>query len=121
MMAEYIARQNIKDAHFESAGLKPGYWAGTHNAVCTLADLFGIDASGHQPRGLDSVDLTSFDYLVALDKHVAKCLKNSISQDKLVVWEIADPYGSDQSENESCARPMENELPGLEYRLTKGG
>lgn len=121
VMAEYIARHKIKGARFESAGLKPGSRADTRNAVSTLANLFGVDAGSHQPRGLDAVDLASFDYVVALDRQVAKCLKNSIPQDKLDLWEIADPFGSDQSEYDSCARLIEQRVRGLEYRLTQGG
>jgi len=56
-----------------------------------------LDASGHIPRSVRDLDLNAFDYVVALDKSIAKHLIG-ISRDKLIVWQIADPYGDDLSE-----------------------
>ena len=43
------------------------------------------------------LDLNAFDYVVAMDKSIAKQL-TGISKDRLIVWQIADPYGDDLSE-----------------------
>jgi protein-tyrosine phosphatase len=54
----------------------------------------GIDISGHRARNIASVDLSSYDEIVALDREVASLLERAVpDHPKMRVWNIADPYG----------------------------
>ncbi len=78
----------------ESAGM--GAVEGT--PATSLAQLEmarrGIDISGHRARNIASVDLDSYEEIVALDREVAFLLEQAAPRHpKLRVWNIADPYG----------------------------
>ena len=66
-MAEYICQTRFGEHIIcESAGLRPQQKADAGNAVYTLQRLLKIDASAHQPRDVRSVDLSQYDYVVAM-------------------------------------------------------
>src|SRR5437667_3305014 len=86
VMAEALARRRFGEAvRVSSAGLRPQQPEDARNAIETLKAEFGLDVSGHIPRSVRDVDLNAFDYVVALDKSIAKHL-TGISRDKLIVW-----------------------------------
>jgi protein-tyrosine-phosphatase len=98
VMAAALARRRFGEAvKTSSAGLRPQRPEDATNAVYTLNVEFGLDASGHVPRNVRDVDLTTFDYVVAMDKTIAKHL-TTVAKDRLIVWQIADPYGDDLTE-----------------------
>jgi protein-tyrosine-phosphatase len=97
-MAEALARRRFGEAiTTSSAGLRPQRPEDAMNAIETLKAEFGLDVSGHIPRGIQAIDVSAFDYVVAMDKTIAKHLTR-VSKDRLIVWQIADPYGDDPSE-----------------------
>jgi hypothetical protein len=56
VLAEYIARYRFGNVvESASAGIKPQTAADASSAIETLKDI-GIDASGHQPKGLEDLD-----------------------------------------------------------------
>ena len=68
-MAEALARRRFGEAvKASSAGLRPQRPVDATNAVETLKAEFGLDVSDHVPRSVREVDLTTFDYVVAMDK-----------------------------------------------------
>jgi len=118
VMAEALARGQFGDTvRVASAGIAPQGTADATNAIETLHALFGLDASGHKPRDVRSVDLESFDCIIAMDKRVAKCLPN-VPPAKLVVWQIPDPWGDDSLEYRRCALKINQEVSRL--RLGRG-
>ena len=115
VLAEYLTRHGFGDyAEPSSAGLRPQKPADAENAVLTLS-TFGIDASNHQPRSLDTVDLHSFDIIIAMKKDIARevLAKFSLPADRLRVWNIADPFGDNLEEYQRCARKILVELRKL--------
>lgn len=105
-MAEAIARkmsQGMLDV--ESAGIYPGQ-AVTPEAVRVIKDRFGIDISGHRPKGLDNLSLDEFDYIVAMDGWVKRQLQEKFSglgPKRFVSWEIEDPYGKGYAKYQKCS------------------
>jgi ArsR family transcriptional regulator, arsenate/arsenite/antimonite-responsive transcriptional repressor / arsenate reductase (thioredoxin) len=112
-MAEVLARRKFGDrVHSASAGIYPGEVSQTENAIDTLQTYFDINVSGHVPRSLGSVNLDGFDYVVALDKKVAKNLRG-VPKEKLIVWNIPDPFRGDLLEYKQCALRINHEVSKL--------
>jgi protein-tyrosine phosphatase len=89
---------NAKRGEFPVAAESAGMGAEDGNPASMLAVLEmkrrGIDISGHRARNIASVDLSSYDEIVALDREVASLLEKAVpDHPKLRVWNIADPYG----------------------------
>lgn len=113
LMAEALARRRFGEAvKASSAGLRPQRPVDATNAVETLKAEFGLDVSDHVPRSVHEVDLTTFDYVVAMDKSIAKHL-TGVSKDRLIVWQIADPYGDDLSEYRRRALEIMQQVTNL--------
>jgi protein-tyrosine-phosphatase len=112
-MAEYLARRRHPDStRFESAGIRlvPSETPG--NAVETLRSNFGIDASAHIPRGIQGVDLSIFDLVVAIDDpgsgRIYEALKwQGVPAAILVRWKVEDPFGDDLGAYASCALALQ--------------
>ena len=103
VMAEALARRRFGEAvKVASAGLRPQQPTDAKNAIETLKAEFGLDASGHVPRNIRDLDIGAFDHVIAFDKSIAKQLKN-VPKDKLITWQIDDPWGDDPSEYRRCA------------------
>jgi protein-tyrosine-phosphatase len=108
VMAEALARERFGDSMLvASAGIRPQKASDAQSAVMTLKVEFNIDASGHVPRDVRSLDLTEFDQIIAMDKYVAAELRELTDRD-VVVWKIEDPWGS--NEYRKCALKMLKQL-----------
>jgi len=97
-MAEGLAKQALDDSiRIESAGLSPVLDRAAEEAILVMKELFGVDISEHMPRNITETSFRDFDLIVVLDAYVHKTLKRLASEltDKLVLWDIEDPYGSD--------------------------
>ena len=67
-MAEALARERFGDSlRVASAGIHAQKATDAQSAVMTLKIEFNIDASGHVPRDVRSLDLTEFDQIIAMD------------------------------------------------------
>lgn len=95
VLAEYIARHRFGNLiEPASAGIRPQAAADSASAIATLKDL-GIDATNHQPKGLDDVDPKLFDRVVAMEPYVARKFKEKFPAfplEKLSKWNVNDPW-----------------------------
>lgn len=93
----------------ESAGTHT--WAGEAAAetVAVMRALYGIDISGHRPKSLTEVPLSIYDKIIALSPGVAEFIRGIYPQvkDKLICWDIEDPYEGGPEAFERCARRIE--------------
>jgi protein-tyrosine-phosphatase len=93
VIAEALARHDLSSvAHFESAGLRPQKQADAKRAVEMPKAKYRLDVSNHVPRGIADLDLDRFDYVVAMDKSIARQLQ-TVPKAKLVTWRVPDPWG----------------------------
>lgn len=60
----------------------------------------------------EALDLSTFDYVVVLDKSIAKHLK-VVPQARLIVWHVNAPYGDDLSEYRRCALTIGQQVSTL--------
>ena len=116
VIAEYLARAQYSDKiAAQSAGLRPGTLTDCEDAIYTLSQ-YKIDASVHCPRDIKEIDLKQFDVVVALDKKVAQSLSHRVEKQKLIVWDINDPYDpyeSDMVRYRQCATMIAKSLRRL--------
>ncbi len=118
VMAEALTRRRFGgSARAESAGLRPQPAGDARAAIDTLRSLFGLDASGHVPRAVESVDLDAFDLVVAMDRGVADSLP-AVGDGKLIVWDIDDPW-DEPSRYAACARAIDEAVSRLHEQLGK--
>ena len=91
---ESMKRNNNYEA--QSAGVRPH----THviNESVGIMNELGIDISNHEPKNLSLELLNWADKVVLLDNHIKDGLSNlpSITKDKMIVWDIEDPYKTSQ-------------------------
>lgn len=111
-MAEAITRGLAGESvSVASAGLSPfgRIVAGTRRAL----DKLGYDASGLMSKGLDEVDLESFDVIVSLLGQAGlDRLPMGVGAD-LEAWTIDDPYGEDDEVYIATARGLEKRIRRL--------
>lgn len=118
LMAEAIARNKLMGlAEVSSAGVSRHGPGDPAIAIEILRTHFNIDASGHTPRSIVTVDLSAMDYVVAMSPRIAEaCPPVSC---KLLVWDIKDPWHDDQDAYFDCAKEIEREISlltvGLKY------
>jgi protein-tyrosine-phosphatase len=114
-MAEALARERFGNSlAVSSAGIRPQEARDARMAIDALKLEFDIDASGHVPRDVRSLNLNEFDQIVAMDKYVAAELKKITDRDVLI-WKIEDPWGS--HEYRTCALEILKALNRLQLKL----
>ena len=120
VFAEYLGRKFFDDTfEFASAGIAPQRASEASNAVFTLQNTFGIDASAHRPRDVRTLDIKSFDLVIAIDKNAAAVVQElGIDQPRLKVWPIRDPWGGDLAEYDKTALEIRRRLADLKRSLT---
>jgi protein-tyrosine-phosphatase len=72
VMAEYLGRERLRgilglQAQIASAGIRPQQQADSQNAVNTLGNIFGIDATTHVPKDLRTMNMNMFEIIVSID------------------------------------------------------
>jgi protein-tyrosine-phosphatase len=121
VFAEYLGRQVFGDAfEFESAGIRPQRAADAENAIFTLKNNFGIDASGHVPRDVRTLDMADYDLIVALEKSAARIVESlGAPAAKVKLWKVRDPWGSDLAEYDRTSLEIKKNL--IQLRDSGGG
>ena len=116
-MAEAIAKSLDagKALRIESAGIsaEPGSPA-TAEAIQAMKQM-GIELSGHRARHVAQVHLDDFDVIVALSPSVASQLRQLAPQtdSKIIVWDVADPFGQGQAAYYDAAQQIKALVVGL--------
>ncbi len=119
-IAEHLARQRkLTTGLIDSAGVNPTIARPTAEAVAVMKEEYGIDISGHRPKGLEEVALEMFDYIVAADPEISDYLRSHAPRlvDRFVDWQIDDPYSLSGNVYRNCAVAISAELTKLAQRL----
>ncbi|HEB35202.1 MAG TPA: hypothetical protein ENI18_05105 [Candidatus Aminicenantes bacterium] len=108
-MAEGIAKKVLGSKfHVESAGISPSFNCAAEESIKVMQTLFEINISNHQPRKINNLSIERFDFVIALDLFVYDAIKMEyeISAEKLILWEIDDPYLQDVEVYKKCAEKI---------------
>jgi protein-tyrosine-phosphatase len=114
-MAEAIARQLSGDRiEVFSRGIAVSRSLPTEGALNTLLKHFGIDGSCHTPRQLTQADMETADLVVAMNTDIAESEELSyVSQDRILVWKIEDPWAGNDEMYRNCAVLITGEIQNL--------
>ncbi len=111
-MAEAIARDlGGGGVTAASAGLMP-FGRIVPTTAQTLKAL-GYESHGLASKGLDDVDLSSFDVIVSLLGQSGLSYLPGTLPAELQSWSIPDPYGEDDDVYMAVARELERRIRGL--------
>lgn len=95
VIAAALARQRFPDFDISSASTDAWQQTAQPSTIEVLATDHGIDAASHKPTHISTLDLSSYDLIVALDTEVATKLRaTNIDTARLVAWDVPDPFGS---------------------------
>ena len=123
VLAEYIARRKFgRLVEPSSAGLRPGTVEDADNAIYTLKSVMGVNATGHVPRDVRTVDVERADLVVAMTTQIATEVRQlfpGLPVERLVRWRIKDPYGDDLAEYQRCAHSIYAEMKKLPMLASK--
>ena len=120
VIAEYLARRRFShEVSVESAGLNPQQPEDASNAIETLREMFHIDALGHVPRDVRSLNLEAYTYIIAMHKSVAREL-SMLTKREITVWKIDDPWGDDLLKYRKCARKIMEHIDSLSQSWRRG-
>ena len=117
-MAEGMAKKALgKWITVESAGLAPSFDSATFEAVSTMKELYGVDISDHIPKNVVEMPLREYDLIIVLDSYVYNTIKKLAMDlaDRLILWDIQDPYGSEPDVYRQVAEKIWSEIQ--EYLL----
>jgi protein-tyrosine-phosphatase len=115
-MAEAIAKKLFgSSACITSAGIAPYFEGAVPETVKTVKACFGVDIMSHKTKDLETVKLSKFDLIIAMDYYVFERITvcNPSLNDRLLKWDIEDPYGKDMDAYTKCAKRIEQYVRAL--------
>lgn len=110
-MAEGLAKLELGElVRIESAGLAPVLDGATNESVKILREKYGIDISHHITRSVSNIQISLFDHIIVLDAYVHEALKKRYPSlaDRLILWDIEDPYGQDLEAFQNTAETLKD-------------
>jgi arsenate reductase len=114
-MAAALAKQAFGERiNADSVGIDVGDLSASPEAIKIMQE-YGLNITGHRPRGISSVELNAYDFVIALSSSVKAELRKKavIKLPKLITWEIVDPYGKGLEVYRKCAQSIEKSIPKL--------
>lgn len=115
----YLQKMDMNFIPVESAGLAAACGLpATDNAV-TAAKELGTDISAHRSRALTQYDLTDNAYFVCMTESHAAALCAYVSETRLLVLNVPDPYMGDETVYRACAKSISEKLPSV-FRFVFG-
>lgn len=118
-MAAGIAKKMLKGvAHVDSAGIAAWGSNASEETINVMKKEFGIDISDHKPKDIISLSLNNFDYIVTMNSYINTIIRrdHQIKSNKIISWNINDPYGGSIDDYRKCAKILQNNIKNL---LTK--
>lgn len=112
-MAEGLAKKILgSKVKIGSAGLAPFSKSAAREAVEILKELYGIDISEHRPRAVTYIDFDRVDLIIGLDSSVYSYFLYAYPHlsEKLLHWEIEDPYGKDSNAFKETAEKIQEHI-----------
>ncbi len=125
-MAEGIAKKMLKGkAYVESAGIAAWGSNASGEAIEVMKNEFDIDISDHNPTDITDLSLNNFDYIVTMDSYIDTYIKKyikkyyQIESNKIISWNIIDPYGGSINDYGKCANTLQNHIQNLLTEIIK--
>ncbi len=114
-MAVAFAQNLLHDEKYDvqSAGIgaQAGMSASTHS-INLMQKHYGIDISGHRSQNVTDLPLEGFAQIIVLDEPVGLFMQRNYPHlsEKLIAWDIADPYGTTEESYRNCAATIQEQV-----------
>ena len=94
-MAEAIARRTLGNTFcVQSAGIEASDGAPAARHAIVVMEEKALNIRGHTARGIDKIDVSAFDVIVAMDPTIAESLRSrGTDPTKVIELNIPDPIG----------------------------
>ena len=104
---------NITDIQVGSAGV--GAFPGDDVSINSIlvAGSRGVDISGHRARNINPEHLLTTDLFCCMSDSHKQVLLRHCDENKIVVLDVADPYGRPIEVYEECAKQIESKFPEI--------
>jgi protein-tyrosine-phosphatase len=123
-MAVGIAREFLDPSFvIDSGGLDAAPNLGATGLAIKAMKELGIDIRKHRTQDISSLPLQKYDYVVAVTSYVAQrlCESSSLNKERLLTWNVPDPYGGDLGEYRRCAQVMFKYMDQLRCYIDQQG
>ncbi len=120
VIAAALARERFPHLEIDSAGTDAREASAQPWTIEVLETDYAIDATSHVPTHISTLDLGSYDLIVALNDVIAEDLDHSLSE-KVLVWDVDDPYETCLEAYRETATTIDRELDSLTERLRAEG
>ncbi len=113
LFKKYLNDNNITDVEVSSAGV--GAFPGDAVSINSIlvASQHGIDISNHRARNINPEHLLTIDLFFCMSESHKEVLSRHCDSEKIVVLNIADPYGRPIEAYEECAKQLESKFPAI--------
>ena len=113
LFKKYLKDNNITDIQVGSAGV--GAFPGDDVSINSIlvAGSRGVDISGHRARNINPEHLLTTDLFCCMSDSHKQVLLRHCDENKIVVLDVADPYGRPIEVYEECAKQIESKFPEI--------
>ncbi len=113
LFKKYLKENNITDIEVGSAGV--GAFPGDAVSINSIlvAGNRGIDISDHRARNINPEHLLTTDLFCCMSDSHKQVLLRHCDENKIVVLDVADPYGRPIEVYEECAKQIESKFPEI--------
>jgi protein-tyrosine-phosphatase len=120
-IAEHLAKKYFADKIIVcSGGTSVNRSYSNDMTIKLMKEHYAIDLSKHIPKPYREYDLKTFDHIIALSGDVWETVvwSNPPYPDRVVRWDIEDPFGKDYDEYVKCAKEIDEKvINSLKYYL----
>ncbi len=113
LFKKYLKENSINDIEVGSAGV--GAFPGDDVSINSIlvAGSRGVDISGHRARNINPEHLLTTDLFCCMSDSHKQVLLRHCDENKIVVLDVADPYGRPIEAYEECAKQIESKFPEI--------
>ena len=113
LFKKYLNDNNINDIEVGSAGV--GVFPGDEVSINSIlvAGSRGIDISSHRARNINPEHIMTTDLFFCMSDSHKQVLLRHCDESKIVVLNVADPYGRPLEVYEECAKQLESKFPEI--------
>ena len=115
-MAKGLAQKMFpKEYFFDSAGIDAETTGGANFRAISAMGEYGVDLMSHLAKSISDVAISDFDHIIAMDSNVFDSVirKHPDMEDRIIQWEIEDPFYGTIKTYRSCAEEIFQNLKVL--------
>lgn len=119
LFKKYLKDNNIDSIDVSSAGVNvfPGDEVDVRMALVAISK--GIDISLHRARKVNPEHIMTTDLFVCLNDECSKTLAKQCDKNKIITFDISDPYNKSVEKYESCCKELQQIFPEVLHRIKR--